>query len=75
MSGIAFVVKCENILASLYVTRKRSHLTSGQSSVTGLYDVRHSPLLLLTLSDTLSYIVITLCMLVYRMFDCTIVET
>ena len=49
LSGIAFVVKCENILASLYVTRKRSRLTSAQSSVTGLYSVRHSPLLLLTL--------------------------
>ena len=52
MSGIAFVVKCENILASLYVTRKRSRLTSVQSSVTGLYGVRHSPLLLLTLGKT-----------------------
>ena len=54
MSGIAFVVKCENILASLYVTRKRSHLMFAQSSVTGLYGVRHSPLLLLTLAGTLS---------------------
>ena len=54
MSGIAFVVKCENILASLYVTRKRSHLTSVQSSVTGLYSVRHSPLLLLTLGENFS---------------------
>ena len=49
MSGIAFVVKCKNILASLYVTRKKSRLTSAQSSITGLYGVRHSPLLLLTL--------------------------
>ena len=46
------VVKCENILASLYVTWKRSRLTSAQSSVTGLYGVRHSPLLLLTLGST-----------------------
>ena len=52
VSGIAFVVKCENILTSLYVTRKRSRLTSAQSSITGLYDVRHSPLLLLTLATT-----------------------
>ena len=52
VSGIAFVVKFENILASLYVTRKRSRLTSAQSSVTGLYGVRYSPLLLLTLGDT-----------------------
>ena len=54
MSGIAFVVKCKNILASLYVTLKRSHLTSAQSSVTGLYNVRHSPLILLTLDTMLS---------------------
>ena len=31
------------------VTRKRSRLTSAQSFVTGLYSVRYSPLLLLTL--------------------------
>ena len=45
------MVKCENILASLYVTWKRSRLTSAQSSITGLYGVRHSPLLLLTLGS------------------------
>ena len=32
---------------------KRSHLTSAQSSITGLYGVRHSPLLLLTLAIVL----------------------
>ena len=56
MSGIAFVVKCENILASLYVTRKRSRLTSAQSSVTELYTIRHSPLLLLTLGVIYAHI-------------------
>ena len=39
---------------SLYVTRKGSRLTSVQSSITGLYSVRHSPLLLLTLDYSLS---------------------
>ena len=53
VSGIVFVVKCENILASLYVTQKGSHLTSAQSSITGLYSVRHSPVLLLTLNTSL----------------------
>ena len=33
--------------------QKRSRLTSAQSSITGLYGVRHSPLLLLTLGTTL----------------------
>ena len=54
VSGVAFVVKGENILASLYITRKRSRLASVQSSITGLYGVRHSPLLLLTLGITKS---------------------
>ena len=40
---------------SLYVTRKRSRLTSVQSSITGLYSVRHSPLLLLTLANIQYY--------------------
>ena len=43
---------CGYILASLYVTRKRSRLISVQSSITGLYGVRHSPLLLLTLGNS-----------------------
>ena len=47
------MVECENILASLYVMQKRSRLISAQSSVTGLYGVRHSPLLLLTLDAIL----------------------
>ena len=41
---------------SLYVTRKGSRLTSAQSSITGLYSVRHSPLLLLTLGSIVGYI-------------------
>ena len=58
VSGIVFVVKCKNILASLYITWKGSRLTSAQSSITGLYSVRCSPLLFLTLAYILQFAVV-----------------